>query len=117
MEKLLSSAKFDINCRWFKKKQLQLYLQKINHFSYFLNFKKCQTTVLNFSNGGICCFSLTFMTVNEGSLGFCLLVGPKNQIKMSLLALGHCDEHFFLQYFNILETKCIPSLKETASTY
>lgn len=43
-----------------------------------------------FLNLQMCCFSLSFMTVNEESLGFGLWVGQKKQHVMSMTSVfGH----------------------------
>lgn len=47
-------------------------------------------------------FLFFFITVNEESFGFRLLVGQKSLLKTSLWSLGNCNEHFaelFLTFY------------------
>lgn len=44
------------------------------------------------------CFSLSFMTVNDESLGFGLFVGERSDSKKLFGALENSDSHFFFPY-------------------
>ncbi len=67
------------------------------YFIYLFSFKKQFQTFAasSFFNVRSCCFSSSFMTVNEDSLGFELLAGQKKQLKAVTLGSGQQWWTFF----------------------
>ena len=72
--------------------ELQCKKKKIQSFHPSKKFQAIAGS--GFLNVRICTFYLSFVTVNEESLGFGLLVDKRSNLKTSLRAQGNREEHF-----------------------